>query len=85
MAPTFHILVFVSELFSFAQPYSVNYRCMVQLITQDSVIWGQQYLKKACIGIKTTDVKNGILSVVKFCDFMLKVFMNVLKRKLFLN
>ena len=74
----FHIVVFITETFCFAETYSVDDGCVIQFITDDCIFCCQDRLKKATVCIKAGRVKNRVIGSEEAGDLLLELFMNVL-------
>ena len=68
---TCHVFVQISHLLRLAQSDSVDDRCVVELVTQDSVIRSQKNLENTCICIETTRVQNRVVTTVEASDLFL--------------
>jgi hypothetical protein len=53
--------VLVAEPLGFGETNAVNDRGVVQFIRYDSIVWSQQTLEYARVGIETAGIQNSIL------------------------
>ena len=67
----------VSVLFGLAEPDAVDDGGVVELVREDGVLWAENLLEEAGIGVEAAGVQNGVLATVELGNLAFEV----LKRK----
>lgn len=70
--------MFVSQPLRPTQSDPVDDGGVVQLIGQHGIIWTQQNLEQSGVGIETAGVQDAVLPLVKLCQLLLQMFVQVL-------
>ena len=52
---------------------------MIQLVRDHRILWPENRLKEARIGVKTSGIQNGVFHTQKLTDPLLQCFMNALR------
>ena len=73
-----HVHVLVPHSARFAKSDSINDTCVVELVRDDSILWGEAGLEEASVGVEATWVQNRIIKLVEVRDATLEILMDVL-------
>ena len=74
----FHVSVSITEALSFTKTYTIDDRCVVQCVRDDSIFCCQKWFEYTTISIETCCIEDSIFSAEEVCDSLFKVFMAIL-------
>ena len=72
-----NISVFISVTLGFAKTDAINNRSMIQRIRNNCILFSKKWFKNSAICIKAGCIKNSIFCAEEFCNFFLKLLMEI--------
>ena len=73
-----HTTVIVAVFVGPGQPDTINDAGVVQLITEQGILFSEEGLKQTCVGIEAAGIEYGVFTTVELRYLLLQLLMNVL-------